>query len=356
MASATMSRLCFVAVLLCLSGCTPDVAAERRTTMSTIVSDELPSTHSPTSHPVRASTAEPTPLPQLPDCPDAVLMFCIESDTRCSLQLICANGSQWSSASADLRVYAYGLSPRGNLRAQTPDDGEGIVLSDSSGQEVKTLLAGSGKVIFDLSWSSDGELLAYTYGTQEVRYPFAVEIIHIETEVISPLPLPDDPNLLGIDVVRWSPTANQLLIQGGAYPVQILNATCDVQHNCTFERWGQAGKFTNQMAFAPWSPDGTRIAYACYTAWSDERGNYAYDALCVQDAATGDVIEFREDDLGVRDIEGVRWSPDGERIAFSAYPDDEESSEIFILSLDDGHLFSLTQDIPGSKSQPDWLP
>jgi Tol biopolymer transport system component len=77
-----------------------------------------------------------------------------------------------------------------------------------------------------------------------------------------------------------------------------------------------------------WSPDGTRLAFACST---DEEGNF--------DLYVWSVGGARKQVTATTDCESSpAWSPDGRRIFFSANDCDEGGSTIRIVDLDDGDV------------------
>ncbi|MFI0608138.1 MAG: TolB family protein [Anaerolineae bacterium] len=106
------------------------------------------------------------------------------------------------------------------------------------------------------------------------------------------------------------------------------------------------------------SPDGRRLAYV--------RRDHDGSALWLADADGGDaeVLDIDVGDLALSDPYWPAWSPDSERLAFSAELDGQSDlfsaeldgqSDLFSVALDGGDLERLTDD-PAEDRHPAWSP
>ena len=107
-----------------------------------------------------------------------------------------------------------------------------------------------------------------------------------------------------------------------------------------------------------WSPDGKRIAFASNMfALDGERARLIFD-ICVMNADGGDPQRLTNNPLDDRD---PSWSPDGERIVFSARREGhvehnlDITYEIYVMAPDGGNEQRLT-DNRNNDWKPSWSP
>ncbi|MFN8371784.1 MAG: SH3 domain-containing protein [Anaerolineae bacterium] len=156
-----------------------------------------------------------------------------------------------------------------------------IMQADGSGLHRIMLSNGSGS---ELSWSPDGTRIAfeYTYATQVRRSTY---IFDLDSSVL-----------------------RQITFDGGGSP--------------------------------SWSPDGGLLALALtdYTRTVTSRGHVS-SQVNIMDLETGDTYRLTQLDMGVYSI---RWSPDGEHIAFSTQT--EDGWALYVMNTDGSHLRQLVND------------
>ncbi|HZO94845.1 MAG TPA: S9 family peptidase [Candidatus Baltobacteraceae bacterium] len=98
------------------------------------------------------------------------------------------------------------------------------------------------------------------------------------------------------------------------------------------------------------APDGTRVAYV------RTHGDYKADERATEielvDVANGSVRALTHDRHGISEI---RWSPNGDRLAFLASPERDKPPEIFVLPMDGGDALQVTS-VKAGVSDFAWRP
>jgi dipeptidyl aminopeptidase/acylaminoacyl peptidase len=215
------------------------------------------------------------------------------------------------------------------------------------------------------TWSTDGEYIAFVRKVtdKEGGIPYyRVDTVHIATETVSEGIIPADEydeevTLKGWEWIGWSPTTNQLLLFHYDKPLHIADVLCDeTTHICVADTRAVGVKPGRKYPLNAWSPDGTKMAYHCYT--TTPTGDLIHEGICIQDTEGNMIQEFPETELGVEDIDFLAWAPDGTQIAFVAHPGDisDSRTDVFVLSLDDRSLINLTTDPSLNQSDPVWIP
>lgn len=94
------------------------------------------------------------------------------------------------------------------------------------------------------------------------------------------------------------------------------------------------------FAALDWSPDGTRIAYSAWTSY--EGGEWVPDGrLHILSVATGEIVTLPS----LRDVDAISWSPDGTRFALST------GRRLSVASTDGSVSTTI-----GEGRAPDWSP
>ena len=96
-----------------------------------------------------------------------------------------------------------------------------------------------------------------------------------------------------------------------------------------------------------WSPDGTKIAFL--SARDDPNNNIRQLYLMNADGSGQIAITVGSS------VQNASWSPDSNTIAFSAYPGDQPSLDIFTVKLNPREFHRLTSDLD-DDSDPAWSP
>ena len=115
-----------------------------------------------------------------------------------------------------------------------------------------------------------------------------------------------------------------------------------------------------QAAYPAWSPDGRRIAFTAYDIRSDFTWGRSH--LQVLDVDSGEITEILTSDGGKTAYYTPRWSPDGESLVFVIQTYTDESEETTLTSF-----VAIIDSIPGGEprrvtpadllaQEPDWAP
>ncbi|MCC7052249.1 MAG: S9 family peptidase [Gemmatimonadaceae bacterium] len=180
---------------------------------------------------------------------------------------------------------------------------------------------------------------------------------------------------------RWSPDNRFLSFLAGrdsapASQVWLLDRTGGEPQQLTDFRGG--------VSEQAWSPDGTRLAVLVHDPSPDTRPDsvrekqprpividrYAFkrdrdgyldrrrDHVWIVDVATRAVTQVTSGDF---DDAGIRWSPDGSRLAFTSNreepdPDRSNNTDIFVVEARAGAVPRRLTTWPGPDSGPEWSP
>ncbi len=234
----------------------------------------------------------------------------------------------------------------GNLVAQNTSTGEEItVLECCDSADLSQYGIGWAAPSADGGWVAFQELaqctdaaagLWVTNGTDEPRL--------LTTRCL------EDPAM--VDVNSWSPTGSQLAVVEGGRLI-LINAATGGRTDL--------GKPAGDVTSLAWSPDGSRIAYGTVPAGTgDEAANrvqasvYSVDVRSADHALLANVIG---EVPGGEEGSGIRWSPDGRRIAVLGGIND---ARLYLVKADGSGAELLTEGvlIAHSLSSPNlvWSP
>jgi len=128
-------------------------------------------------------------------------------------------------------------------------------------------------------------------------------------------------------------------LRDGNYEIYIMNTDGSGQTRLTYDQ--------QPDMYVDWSPDGLKLAFARGSGWNTEVYTMGADG-------TGDTR------LTYGSSWGPRWSPDGSRIAFQSYRDDDPTtsqitSQVYVMDADGANQTRLTHSTV-SDMQPTWSP
>jgi Tol biopolymer transport system component len=297
------------------------------------------------------------------------IAFLSERDGNREIYVIDSDGSnltRLTDNSADDSDQSW--SPDGTQIAYaSQQDGNSEIYKVSADGSNPTRLTDNSSYESSPAWSPDGQKIAFRtdrHGSSNY------EIYVINSDGTGERRVTD--NATSDNYPTWSPDGNQIAFVGGG-EVYIINANGTGQMKITSTSdayaydidWSPDGSQivfrgevgSNQEIFVvnvngtgltdltddpgvdltpKWSPDGTKIAYAC---------NFK---LCVMNPDGSDVTEVT-DNAG----QYPSWSPDGRHIAFSS--DRAGNPEIYTIALNGTGLTRLTNDV-ADDWRPAWQP
>jgi hypothetical protein len=96
-----------------------------------------------------------------------------------------------------------------------------------------------------------------------------------------------------------------------------------------------------------WSPEGSRLAVAV-AQWSRES---AVEGIYIIDRAAGKSVHILREQLGCREQYDLAWSPDGTRIAYAC-----AGRRLYLIRADGSNPTSFATGLAGRHSSPSWSP
>ena len=230
------------------------------------------------------------------------------SRTRLALGTGAPQGTTWSPDSDRVAYVLNGEAPS-RVRVANSDGSQSMVLTSVPGDEVG-------------DWSPDGKSVVFSVNHGQDR-----GIYLRNPDGVNEFRLTDGPDTSPI----WSPDSKKIAFlstRDGNLDIFVMKPDGTGQRNLTTNEAPDYG--------ISWSPDGKRLLFV-----SERDGNAEIYVMKVdrddQERFTSTYVRLTHNK--VRDVQPV-WSPDGKRIAFVSYLDDD--AELFVMNADGTDQIRLT--------------
>lgn len=253
------------------------------------------------------------------------IMFSSDRDGNYEIYVMDSDGSnvvRLTNHPAD--DFGHGWSPDGRqiIFTSRRDGNEEIYVMDADGSNPKRLTFNGTRDTYP-DWSPDGQRIAFTTN----RHPGS-ELYVMNVDGSNQTRLTFDGTYIEDEFPDWSPDGSQLLYSHGfgmTRDVWVMSADGSNPTRLTDE-WGSDIN-------ARWSPDGSRIAFACEPG---EWPTWTYE-ICVMNADGSNWARLTYDGSHEGQPD---WSPDAQRIAFVT--DRHGGSDIYVMNADGSDQTRLT--------------
>ena len=233
-------------------------------------------------------------------------------------------------------------SPDGQRIAFYGMDGK-ICIADADGKNLSKVGLTGQHLSPLFSWSPDGAEIAVV---GRVPSSFESDIYAINVESGEARQLTDAPGTEKYEVA-WSPDGAQIAFAG------FDRVSRDYRHIHVIDADGSNQRVLLSVPIADllqqisWSPDGKKLIYV---HWITVEEMDFYSEIYIVDVEDGAAINLTNT-LDINEIDPA-WSPDGKRIAFTAY---SQIPQIHIMDVDGSNVVKLT-DGPLFCLGPSWSP
>jgi Tol biopolymer transport system component len=200
-----------------------------------------------------------------------------------------------------------------------------------------------------ITWSSDGERLAYETGISDLDKDRRIFIAEVDNTQLSML----DTGFADETHPSWNPIVDTILFSGATEDENIL-AVIDLE---TRELTVIAQQELYNLGNGLWSPDGMLIAYEELTRITPKDANvqqFRSRSIHAHDVAIGQdwvVTDFGKD--WEFDIWEMSWAPDSRHLAFTQWmywTEDSDFRNLYLVDICEGIPQLLLEDIRGGLS------
>jgi dipeptidyl aminopeptidase/acylaminoacyl peptidase len=246
-----------------------------------------------------------------------------------------------------------------------PRESADLVATDPKTGAVRTIVAAKAlRVPFDpnglyhetigsAAWSADGGWVAFEIRGECIDNTTGSELppgLWVTNGVDEPLRLTTRPRCenayVGLleELWEWSPAGAQLVVRSRSVDGDGLVLI----DPATGERT-DLGETNGDVTSLAWSPDGSQIAYGTVpTGSGDPYSQASQGAVYSVDVGGGDHVLLASS-VGVvsggETGSGIRWSPDGSRIAITAEADENGENRLYLMNADGSDLELLTEGV-----------
>lgn len=211
----------------------------------------------------------------------------------------------------------------------------------------------SGHSVRNISWSPDGRTIAATVHLTDESYK-GYRIRLIDAETLAERDITSGDHSDGMSGLSWSPdgkyivfTSNRnsrLLGATGLYVLDVETGEVSALTDVSIRR--------RDDRYPSWSPDGTQIAYVTE---NDAGGGWDIYLIDVN-GSNRQRLTNRSNSPAVYFGGTIDWSPDGDRIVFTACDLYPEGCELFTIAVDGTDLRQITDDEDAGAFDPSWRP
>jgi TolB protein len=217
-----------------------------------------------------------------------------------------------------------------------------LVLDAASGQS-GALYEGSGTVLWG-AWSPDGSRVAYILQAPGPRF----EIVVADADGSDPVMIVEerDTGAVGPDLINlaWSPDGSRIAYSGRTLRRGVANRTIFI---VDADGGGRPTVLDGHWEWVSWSPDGQQLLLSGFPDAGAEAARF--DLYTVRRDGS-DLVQLTDDETGEH---SPSWSPDGSRILFSDGGDNDQ--DVYVMDADGSGVRRLT-DWHGFDLLPVWSP
>ncbi len=209
-------------------------------------------------------------------------------------------------------------------------------------------------------WSPDGAQIAFL----SRRGDGASRAYVMEADGSDQRLIVEDPTML-FGWVAWAPDGKKMFLISGNYAEIGVDTThtrmllIDMDTGTVEELRVSEGGY--RYIRGAWSPDGKKLAYLVSRSGGmphlGSRSGYDFE-LCVFDLYAGE--EVRLSDASELLIPywspPFHWSPDGQRIVFTAFPSEDSAPQMYLADADGQNLIRLSRDEEVMEIACEWSP